>query len=180
MKSLLPLLGLLVVGGTPKSNPEKWLKEAKVALPEAVQQILPQVKDGTPIAARLAEEKGQILFLVSVAQGESGVRLSIDARTLEVTGKTALKKNYTKLVGASKLTFTKAVDLALKKVAGKATRVGFGLKKGKPIVEVKVWKDGKLAEVELDGVTGSVIKVDDDDDDDDDGDDDDDDDDDDD
>jgi uncharacterized membrane protein YkoI len=175
MKSLLSLLGLLLVCGTPKSNPEKWLKEAKVTLPEAVAEILPQVKPGTPIAARLAEEKGRVLFQISVAQGESGVRLSIDAKTLEVTEKTPLKKNYTKLVGAAKVTFAKAVEVAIHKVPGKATRVGFGLKKGKPIIEVKVWKDGKLSEVEIDGITGSVLKVDDDDDEDDDGDDDDDD-----
>jgi uncharacterized membrane protein YkoI len=52
-------------------------------------------------------------------------------------------------------------------LSSKPTRVGFELKKGKPVAEVMVFKDGKLFEVKLDAVTGSVIKVEEDDDDDD-------------
>ena len=60
------------------------------------------------------------------------------------------------------------MEIALAKVAGKATGVEFELKKGNAVVEVKVFLDGKLYEVKLDSVTGSVIKVEQDDDDDDD------------
>ncbi len=175
MKSALYLMGLLLACLPLRHSPEKLLKEATVSLPEAVEKALPEIKDGNAIAARLKEEKGRVLFVVSVAQGESAVRLAIDAKTKEIVEKTTLKKSYVKLLGASKLSLAKAVEAALLKVPGKATRVSFELKKDKPVAEVMVFKDGKLFEVKLDAVTGSVIKVEEEDDDDDDEDDDDDD-----
>lgn len=175
MKSALYVLGLLLACLPLRHSPEKLLKEATVSLPEAVEKALPEIKDGNAVAARLKEDKGRVLFVVSIAQGETATRLSIDAKTKEIVEKAALKKSYAKLLGASKVTLAKAVEVAVAKVPGKATRVGFELKKGKPIAEVIVFKDGKSFEVKLDAVSGSVIKVEEDDDDDDDGDDDDDD-----
>ena len=166
-KCALYVLGLLLACLPVRHSPEKLLKEATVTLPEAVEKALPEIKDGSAISARLAEDKGRVLYVVSVAQGTTGVRLFIDAKTKEVVQKAALKKNYAALVGASKLTIAKALEAAVLKVPGKATRVSFGLKKGKPVAEVMVFKDGKLFEVKLDAVTGSVIKVEEDDDDDD-------------
>ena len=130
--------------------------------------IRDRVKDGTPVWAKLREENGRILYVLNVARGESAVRMSVDARTKEIVSNVPLKKSYAKLLGASKLSMAKAVEIALAKVAGKATGVEFELKKGKAVAEVKVFLDGKLYEVKLDAVTGSVIKVEQDDDDDDD------------
>ena len=165
MKSALYLVGLLLACLPLRHSPEKMLKEATVSLAEAVEKALPEIKDGNAIAARLKEDKGRVLFVVGVAQGESTVRMAIDAKTKEIVEKTTLKKNYVKLLGASKLSLAKAVEAALAKVPGKATRVGFEFKKGKPVAEVMVFKDGKLFEVKLDAVTGSVIKIEEDDDD---------------
>jgi uncharacterized membrane protein YkoI len=173
-KSVLMILGLLVACLPVRHSPEKLLKEATVTLPEAIEKALPEIKDGSAISARLAEDKGRVLYVVGVAQGTTGVRLYIDAKTKEVVQKIALKKSYAALIAASKLTPAKAIEAALLKVPGKATKVEFELKKGKPIAEVLVFKDGKTFEVKLDAVTGSVLKVEEEDDDDDDGDDDDD------
>jgi uncharacterized membrane protein YkoI len=173
VKYALYVAGLLMACLSTRNSPERLLKEAKISLPEAVEKALPEIKDGNAVSARLREEKSRILYIVNIAQGETTVRMSIDAKTQEVVEKTTLKKNYTKLIGGSKITLAKAVSVATEKVAGKATRVSFGLKKNKPVAEVIVFKDGKLFEVKLDAVTGSVIKVEEDDDDDDDGDDDD-------
>lgn len=167
VKYAMVVAGLLLACLPTRTSPDRLLKEAKVSLPEAVEKALPEIKDGNAVSARIREEKSRILYLVTVAQGESAVRMSIDAKTNDVVEKTVLKKNYSKLVGASKLTIAKAVAAATEKVAGKASRVSFELKKGKPIAEVIVVKDGKLFEVKLDAVTGSVIKVEEDDDDDD-------------
>jgi uncharacterized membrane protein YkoI len=167
VKYALYLAGLLMACLSTRNSPDRLLKEAKISLPEAVEKALPEIKDGSAVSARLREEKGRILYIVNVAQGETAVRMSIDAKTQEVVEKTALKKNYSKLIGASKITLAKAVAAATEKVAGKATRVNFGLKKGKAVAEVLVFKDGKLFEVKLDAVTGSVLKVEEDDDDDD-------------
>ena len=174
MKTALYLLGLALACLSTRHAPDRLLKEAKFTLPEAIQLALPEIKDGSPVSARLREEKSRILYVVNVAQGESAVRMSIDAKTKEIVAKTPVKKSYAKLVGASKVSMAKAIEIATAKVAGKATRAGFELKKGKAVAEVMVFLDGKLFEVKIDAVTGSIIKVeeDDDDDDDDDGDDD--------
>jgi uncharacterized membrane protein YkoI len=169
MKTSLTVLGLILAClPTTRTSPDRLLKEAKISLPEAVEKALPEVKDGSPVFARLREENSRILYVVNVAQGEGAVRMSIDAKTQEVVSKTPLKKSYAKLIAASKVSMAKAVEIATGKVAGKATRVGFELKKGKAVAEVLIFHDGKLSEVKIDAVTGSVIKVDDDDDDDDD------------
>jgi|SRR6185295_774407 len=166
-KMALYVAGLVLACLSTRTAPDRLLKEAKISLPEAVEKALPEIKDGNAVSARIREEKSRILYIVNIAQGETAVRMSIDAKTKEVVEKTTLKKNYSKLVGASKITIAKAVTAATEKVAGKASRVSFELKKGKPIAEVIVVKDGKLFEVKLDGVTGAVIKVEEDDDDDD-------------
>jgi len=172
MKTALYLLSLAIACLSARNAPDRLLKEAKVSLPEAVEKALPEIKDGSPVSARLREEKSRIVYVVNVARGESGVRMSIDAKTKEIVAQAPLKKNYATLLGASKISMAKAVELATVKVAGKATRVEFELKKGKPVVEVMVVLDGKLFEVKLDAVSGSVLKVEQEDDDDDDGDDD--------
>jgi len=173
MKTALYLLGLAIACLSTRHSPDRLLKEAKFTLPEAVEIALPEIKDGSAISARLREEKSRILYVVNVAKGETATRMSIDAKTKEIVARTELKKSYARLIGASKISMAKAIEIATAKVAGKATRVGFELKKGKAVAEVLVFLDGKLFEVKLDAVTGSVIKVEEDDDDDDDGDDDD-------
>jgi len=173
MKTALYLLGLAIACLSTRHSPDRLLKEAKFTLPEAVEIAVPEIKDGSPISARLREEKSRILYVVNIAKGETATRMSIDAKTKEIVSRTELKKSYAQLIGASKVSVARAIEIATTKVAGKATRVGFELKKGKPVAEVMVFLDGKLFEVQLDAVTGSVIKVEEDDDDDDDGDDDD-------
>src|SRR5260221_5206229 len=160
VKTALYLLGLALAGlSSARPSPDRLLKEAKFTLPEAVEIALPEIKDGSPIFARLREEKSRILYVVNVAKGETATRMSIDAKTKEIVSKTELKKSFAKLIGASKISMAKAIEIALTKKAGKATRVGFELKKGKPVAEVLVFLDGKLFEVKLDAVTVSVIKV---------------------
>ncbi|HZE99348.1 MAG TPA: PepSY domain-containing protein [Planctomycetota bacterium] len=172
LKSAVVLVGMaLACLTTPTpTKPERLLKESKISLPEAVEKAIPELKEGSPVSAKLREEKDRILYLVDIAQGETATRMSIDARTQEIVSKTPLKKNYSKLIGASKLSLNKLVGIATAKVAGKASRISLGLKKGNPVAEVIVFKDGKLFEVKINAVTGSVIKVEEDDDDDDDGD----------
>lgn len=169
VKTALTLVGMILACLSTRTAPDRLLKEAKVTLPEALETAMPEVKDGTPVWARLREEKSRILYVMNVARGEGAVRMSVDARTKEIVSNVPLKKSYAKLVGASKISMAKSIEIALAKVAGKATGVEFELKKGKAVVEVKVFLDGTLYEVKIDAVTGSVIKVEKDDDDDDDG-----------
>jgi uncharacterized membrane protein YkoI len=169
MKSALTLAAMILACLSTRPSPERLLKEAKITLPEAIGVVLPELKDGTPVTAYLREENSRVLYVVTAAQGEGGVRMSIDAKTQEIVARTTLKKSYAKRIGASKVSMAKAIEIATARVAGKATGVEFELKKGKAVVEVKVFLDGKLYEVKIDAVTGSVLKVEQDDDEDDDG-----------
>ncbi|HVR85070.1 MAG TPA: PepSY domain-containing protein [Planctomycetota bacterium] len=172
VKTALYLLGLTMACLSTRHSPDRLLREAKISLPQAVEAALTEIPDGSPVSARLKEEKSRILFIVNVAHGQSALRMSIDAKTKEIVANTPLQKSYAKLSGLSKISMIKALEIATARVAGKATRVGFEFKKGKAVAEVLVFLDGKLFEVKIDAVTGSVIKVEEEDDEDDDGDDD--------
>jgi uncharacterized membrane protein YkoI len=167
MKFLWILAAAAVAAAAPANKPAELMKRVKIALPAAVEKAAPEVKDGTPFFARLKEVDGRLVYFLGFAQGETSVRVSVDAATSEIVTKTTEKKNHSKAISAAKISMAKAVEAAQAKVAGKASRVSFGLKKGKSVAEVIVVKDGKLFEVKLDGVTGAVLKVEEDDDDDD-------------
>ena len=175
MKCAWMILVALLSAMTPVNKPAELLSKSKVTLPEVVTKALPEVKEGTPFFAKLKEEKGRVIYTVSFAQGAGSVKLSIDAATSEVLSRTTEKKDHSKMISAVKITMASAIEAAVKKVPGKASRANFYCKKGKPMAEVVVVKEGKLFEVKLDAATGAVLKVEEDDDDDDDEDDDDDD-----
>ena len=169
--------GLLVVAllTAPANKPAELINKAKLSLPEAVEKAAPEVKEGSPFFAKLKEVNGKVVYCMTFAQGQSSIKLSIDAATSEVLDKKTEKKDHSKAISASKLSMTKVIEAAVKKVPGKASRANFYLKKGKAMAEVIVVKEGKLFEVKVDAVSGAIVKVEEDDDDDDDADDDDDD-----
>ena len=157
-------LGVTVVAAMPTAK-ERMLSEAKISLPEAVAKAAPEAKDGSPVSARLKEEKGRIVYVVGVAQGETEIRFSMDAKTNELIGKTTVSRSHAKELALAKVSVLKAVEAALKKVPGKATGVEMEIEKGKAIIEVKIFNEGKSWEVEVDAATGEVIEVEQDDDD---------------
>jgi uncharacterized membrane protein YkoI len=170
------ILAASVLALLPASNkPAELIKKAKFSLSEAVEKSAPEAKDGTPFSVRLREEKGRLVYSTGFAQGESTLRVLIDAATSEVVSKATEKKSRAKMIAAAKIPMPKLIAAAVKKVPGQASRASFELKKGKTFAEIVVVKDGKLFEVKVDAATGEVTKVEQDDDDDDDADDDDDD-----
>jgi uncharacterized membrane protein YkoI len=175
MKCAWMIVAALLCAAAPANKPAELVTKAKLSLTDAVAKVSPEVKDGTPFFVKIKQEKDRIVYSMTFAQGKESVKLSIDAATSEVFGRTVEKKDHSKAISAAKITMAGAIDTAVKKVGGKASRANFYLKKGKPMAEVIVVKEGKLFEVKLDAATGAVVKVEEDDDDDDDADDDDDD-----
>src|SRR5262245_2147746 len=175
MKGVLVLLMAILGTAVPHNKPAELVPKAKLTLPEVMTKIAPEVKDGTAFFAKLKEEKGRVIYTVNFAVGKESVKLSVDAATSEVIERTTEKKDRSKSMSAAKISMAGVIEAAVKKVPGKASRALFYLKKGKPMAEVVVVKEGKLFEVKLDASTGAVVKVEEDDDDDDDADDDDDD-----
>ena len=73
-----------------------------------------------------------------------------------------------KLAASCTVSLAAAIETALGKVKGQALNAEIEIENGKAVIEVKVFSDGKLWEVEIDGTTGAVIEVEQEDDDDDD------------
>jgi uncharacterized membrane protein YkoI len=165
MKTMWILVAALVAAAVPTNKPAELVKKAKLSLPEAAEKAVPEAKDGTPFSARLREEKGRLVYSIGFAQGEKSLRVLIDASTAEVVSKSTEAKSRTKMVSGVKVAMPKLIEAAVAKVAGKATRISYELKKGKPFAEIIVVKDGKLFEVKVDATTGQVTKVEEDDDD---------------
>ena len=175
MKTMWILVMAALAAAAPANKPAELIKKAKLSLPEAAEKAAPEAKEGTPFSARLREEKGRLVYSIGFAQGEKSLRVLIDASTAEVVSKATEAKSRAKMISGVKVAMPKLIEAALVKVAGKATRISYELKKGKPFAEIIVVKDGKLFEVKVDATTGQVTKVEEEDDDDDDQDDDDDD-----
>jgi uncharacterized membrane protein YkoI len=175
MKGAWMILAALLCAAAPSNKPAELINKTKLSLSDALAKVMPDVKEGTPFFVKLKQEKDRVVYSMTFAQGKESVKLSIDAATSEVFGRTLEKKDHSKAILAAKISMAGAIDAALKKVAGKASRANFYLKKGKPMAEVIVVKEGKLFEVKVDAATGAIVKVEEDDDDDDDADDDDDD-----
>jgi len=64
-----------------------------------------------------------------------------------------------RVAGASKTTLGKAIEIALLKVPGEALRAAIDLEDRKTVIEVTVFANGQLFEVEIDGETGAVLNV---------------------
>jgi uncharacterized membrane protein YkoI len=168
----LALCAVLALGlSAPENSFEKKLKEAKCTLSEAVEKAGKDLKDVTPVSAKLKQIKGKYLWDVRMAKGEASLKLTLDAKTVELVEKKELKASHAAALAAAKVKFAQGIEIALKKVPGKPVSVELELEKGKAVLEVKVFADGKVYEVEIDAVTGAVLEVEEDDDDDDDADD---------
>ena len=72
-----------------------------------------------------------------------------------------------KLAAACKVTLSQAVETAVKKVTGQALNAVIELEDGKATIEVTIFSNGKVYEVEIDATTGAVLEVEQEDDDDD-------------
>lgn len=174
MKLWLALIALGIVA--PDNNAEKLLKDSQYNLPASIDKAGKDLKDVTPVSAWLRSVNGRTQYTVRFAQGETTVKISLDAKTGEVIEKVTEQRNRTKAVSMSKTSVAQAIEIALKKVPGKAYRATLVSGKTKAIYEVMVSStEGKLMEVEINAATGEVIEVEQEDDDDDDQDDDDDD-----
>jgi uncharacterized membrane protein YkoI len=171
------LLALFTLGlVAPEGNAEKRLNEAKFPLNESLDKAGKDLKDVTAVSTWLREVKGRTLYTVRFARGKETQKVTLDAKTGETVETVTEKRDRTATLALSKTSVAQAIEIALKKVPGKAYRATL-VREGKKraIYEVIVLSGGKRNEVEVNAATGEIIEVEQDDDDDDDQDDDDDD-----
>jgi uncharacterized membrane protein YkoI len=150
----------------PEGTVEKLLNEARVSLDRALEAAVQNEKEAAAVAVRLKQIKGRTLYDVRYARGEKSYRTTVDAKTAEVVDKVEIKHAPAKALAKAKVALPKAIEIAVKKVSGKAVGGDLEIENGVPVYEVEVFADGVLYEVEVDGITGDVLEVDQEDDDD--------------
>jgi len=135
---------------------EKKLKAAKVSLAEAIEKAQAEVKDGVVFHAELEGDSDKPVYSIDISVGDKSFNLHIDA----IEGRTVLKEeeaeDHSPEVKASKATLADALKAALKKAGGQAVEIELLLRGDKAVYEVKIVAEGKMVDVNVDGVTGKV------------------------
>ena len=137
----------------------KILKDSKLTLAEALEKGLAEAGEGTAFQAELEGGSKGAVFSIDVAQGHKTCNVILETKEGKVAQKEIEEEDHLDTVEACKLGLADAIGTALKKCPGKAVKAQMTLKSGKPGVTVKVWGDGKLTTVKLDGATGEVLSA---------------------
>lgn len=153
MKALLAAALLVGLAGP---DYEKMLAEAKYSLAEAVDKGLKEAKDGVVIKVQLEKEKGRVIYTMDIAQGDKILEVNLDVKDGSVVERKTENDDKSSVAKAAKVGLKQAIEASLKKSEGKAVSAEIRLKAGKPEVEVRVFKEGKLTGVTVDGEKGDV------------------------
>jgi len=133
------------------------VKEAKVSLAEGIALGLKEAKEGVAFKAELEGDK-TIHWAIDIAQGTKVVAIDIDVKTGKVIETDSEVSDHTAVIGAAKISLTKAIEAALEKSPGVAVAAEFKLSGGRSVCEVKVLgKDNKVRRVRVDGETGQLL-----------------------
>src|SRR5262245_29878793 len=153
MKTILAATLLVALVGP---DYQKMLDEAKFSLAEAVDKGIKEAKEGVVVKVQIEVEKGKTIFTMDIAQGEKVIEINLDVKEGAVVDRKTEEENRSKIVKAAKIPLKQAIEASIKKAGGKAVSAELRLKEGKAEVEVRVFKDGKLTAVTVDGEKGEV------------------------
>lgn len=160
MKTVAIFLVGIWAGSLAGPDYAKLLQDANLSLAEAIAKAAKEVPGGTPLSAYMEENDGKPRFFVFVAKDTKTVEIALDLKDGTVIRKETLNDDDSKVVGAVKISLTKAIENALLKVPGKAVYADFDLDdKGPAEAEVDVFAAGKVTKVHLNAATGDVIKT---------------------
>jgi uncharacterized membrane protein YkoI len=141
------------------SDYEKLLKEAKLTLSEAIRKALKEAGEGVAVEAKIEAKDSTILYSVDVAHGDRTLDITIDDRTGDVAEKETGEDDQSKVVNASKISLLQAIEISLQKTPGLAVGAKLEIEGGKPEAEVKIFSEGKVSTVTLNGQTGDVLRI---------------------
>ena len=157
MKLLAAAVMLLAAVGP---NYEEMLKESKLSLSEALEKAQAEVKDGVATVVELEKYGKNIIFSATFAQEKKSHIFTLDVKDGKVTEKEESKLNQSKLAKAAKVTMKDAIDKAVKKVEGKAVWAGIVTKGKTTVLQVRVFKEGKVYAVNVNGEDGAIASAD--------------------
>ena len=154
MKTLLASILCLACA---RGDWEKLTKAATYTLSEAVDKVMKEAKEGTPVSAEIEEEGGKMIYTSDVAQGSKTLEINLDVKTGALVAKDVENADHSAIVKAVKITLKQAIDNAQKKAAGKAVLAKFVLEGAKAHAEVSFFSEGQLTVVQVSGETGEVL-----------------------
>ena len=138
----------------------KLLEKAKFTLSEAIEKGGKELPGGTVVSAYMEENQGKPRFFLYVAKERKTLEVSLDLVDGSVLEKETLPDDDSKILSAVKITLQKAIEIALKKVPGKAVYADFDVdEKGPPEAEVDVFAGGKVTKVYIHAGTGEILKT---------------------
>jgi len=135
------------------------LKKAAYPLTEAIQKATPIAKEGVLVSAELEDDSGKAVYVVEFAVDKKVIEIKLDAATGELLKKDVEEDDKSDVVKACRLPLTRGIEIAVARVPGKLVAAEAEIEDGKPILETKIFADGKVLKVKVDAVTGEVLKI---------------------
>jgi uncharacterized membrane protein YkoI len=135
------------------------LKKAAYPLTEAIRKATPIAKEGVLVSAELEAQDGRAVYVVEFALDKKVIEIKLDAATGELLKKDLEDDDKSDVVKACKLPLAKGSEIATAKVPGKLVAAEAEIEDDKPILETKIFADGKLLKVKVHAVTGEVLKI---------------------
>lgn len=159
-----------VAKNSSEATPSKTNKPSENKSSEAGKKVIPigeaekiasKKVNGQVVELELEKENGRIIYEVKIHKDGKKYEMEIDAYTgkiLEIESKT-LPSSEGVPQDKNIISLDKAKEVALKEVKGEILEYQLEREKGGYIYEFKILKDGKKYEVEIDAISGKVLKV---------------------
>jgi uncharacterized membrane protein YkoI len=135
------------------------IEAAKYSLFQAADRAAARSR-GLVIAAVLEEDDGRIAFAVKIAEGRKVREIALDPATGEVLEEELEEdEDPSRIVAAAKIPLQFAIWRACERQPGIVLEAEFEIRDGRAVAEVEILSGGRLRQVVVDGVTGSVLQV---------------------
>ncbi len=149
----------VAVAGLAKPEAE-WsarLEKCTFTLSEAIDRALGHAGVGFAFHVELEQDGAHLVYSVDVAQGDQNCNVVMDVTNGKVIEKDTEDEDHSAEIAACQITLAGAIKKALKAVPGEAVEAELRMRGGKSTIEVKVFADGKVLPVAVDGESGKVI-----------------------
>lgn len=159
MSMILTVLIAAWAAGEGDEEVAALLKKAAYPLTEAIQKATPIAKEGTLVSAVLEDRDRRAVYVVEFALEKKVIEIQLDAATGELLKKDLEDDDKSDVVKACKLPLAKGIEIALAKVPGKLVAAEAEIEDDKPVLEAKIFADGKVLKVKVHAETGEILKV---------------------
>jgi uncharacterized membrane protein YkoI len=149
-------IGCSQVRGDPPIDWEAVLKRAELSLSESIDLMLKETGEGTVLLAEIEPDGERSVCAIDIAKGKDVVAATLDLKDGRILVSESATDDQSGLAKGVKVTAKRAIEAALKEAPGQAVAVELRTHKGQPVIQVKIWSEGRLKVAAVNGETGSV------------------------